>query len=60
MKDKKLPSMAGAGIAVDEKWRAEDDLRTLARAEEIKSDKKRYAAAKEMARAQMAACAKAC
>lgn len=52
--------MAGTGIAVDEKWRAEDDLRTLARAEEIKTDKKRYAAAKELARAQMAAVAKTC
>lgn len=60
MKAKKLQSMAGTGIAVDEKWRAEDDLRTLARAEEIKTDKKRYAAAKELARAQMAAVAKTC
>lgn len=29
----------------DTNWQAEEDLRTLARAEEIKKDKKRYAAA---------------
>lgn len=34
----------------EEKWRAEDDLRTLMRAEEIKADQKRLAAAQKMAK----------
>lgn len=34
----------------DRDWRAEDDMRTLARAEEIKADKKRFAAAQVSAR----------
>lgn len=34
-------------------WRAEDDARTLARAEEIKADKKRETAARSMAKKQL-------
>lgn len=34
-------------------WRAEDDARTLARAEEIKADKKREIAARSMAKKQL-------
>ena len=42
-------------ISADEaKWRAEDDLRTLARAEEVRRDPKRLAAAKKMAREKLA------
>jgi hypothetical protein len=38
----------------DAKWRAEDDMRTLARAEEVKADPKRLAAAKKMAKEKLA------
>lgn len=34
----------------DNSWQAEDDLRTLIRAEQIKADPKRYAAAKRKAK----------
>ena len=37
----------------DKKWQAEDDLRTVARAEEIKKDAKRMAAVKELAKEKM-------
>lgn len=48
-----------AAVAVDsypgeDKWRAEDDMRTLARAAEIHKDPKRLAAAKKMAREKLA------
>jgi len=36
-------------IISDKKWQAEDDMRTLARAKEIESDKTRHAAAKKQA-----------
>lgn len=36
------------------KWQAEDDVRTLIRAGEIKKDKKRLARALKMAKEQMA------
>ena len=42
------------GIEMDKEWMAEDDLRTLIRAEEIKKDAKRYAAAKAMAKKRKA------
>lgn len=35
-------------------WRAEDDMRTLARAEEVKNDPARYKAALAMAKEKMA------
>lgn len=38
----------------DKKWQTEEDLRTLARAEEIKKDKARFAACKAMARTKVA------
>lgn len=38
---------------MDKDFRAEDDMRTLARAEEIKSDKSRHEAAKKAAQEQM-------
>lgn len=37
----------------DKKWRAQDDLRALQRAEEIRKDKERMKAAKECAKEQM-------
>ncbi|MCO7556196.1 hypothetical protein [Metapseudomonas otitidis] len=36
-------------VAESDKWRIEDDLRTLLRAEEIKKDSKRMAAVRRMA-----------
>ena len=57
---KKNPSLAPASLGMDMQWRAEEDLRTLARAEEIRADKKRFAAAKEVAKAQIAAIGKNC
>lgn len=45
---------ASIGIYDDAKWRAEDDMRTLARAQEIKSDPKRLAAAKKCAEEKLA------
>ena len=35
----------GPPISEDKKWKIEEDARTLARAEEIRGDKKRHAAA---------------
>lgn len=40
---------------VNDKWRAEDDLRALQRAREIESDKGRMSAAKAVAKEQMSA-----
>lgn len=39
--------------SMERDWRAESDLSTLARAEEIKKDPKRYKAALAMAKAKM-------
>lgn len=39
--------------AEEKKWQIEDDLRTLTRAEEIKRDPKRLAAAKKMAKERL-------
>lgn len=38
------------GIAIDKEWQAEDDMRTLVRAEEIRKDPKRLKAAQAMAK----------
>lgn len=55
MATKKSTGLAVANMHPDEaKWRAEDDMRTLARAEEVKRDPKRLAAAKKMAREKLA------
>ena len=37
----------------DSKWRAEDDMRSLARAQEVMNDPKRLAAAKKMAKEKL-------
>jgi len=47
-------SMASAVPAIDKNWQAEDDLRTLVRACEIRKDGKRHAAAKALAKQQLA------
>ena len=39
--------------AVSDSWQAEDDMRTLARAEEIRRDPKRLAAAKTVAKQKL-------
>lgn len=44
--------------ASDKEWQAEDDLRTLLRAEEIREDSKRMAAVRKCAREQLADIAK--
>lgn len=41
--------------SIDNKWRIEDDLRTLTQAAEIRRDKKRFADAKAMAKDKLAA-----
>lgn len=43
-----------------DKWRAEDDLRALQRAEEIRADKSRMKAAKSCAKEQMKNLKKVC
>jgi hypothetical protein len=45
---------ASAMSAQESDWRAEDDMRTLVRAEEIKRDPKRLAAAKKKAKDALA------
>lgn len=54
MATKKASSPAAIGVYDDSKGRAEDDMRTLARAEEVRRDPKRLAAAKKMAREKLA------
>ena len=54
MATKKPATIASSMHPDDSKWRAEDDMRTLARAEEVRNDPKRLAAAKKMAREKLA------
>ena len=54
MATKKASTPAAIGSYDDSKWRAEDDMRTLARAEEVKADPKRLAAAKKIAKEKLA------
>lgn len=46
--------------ARERKWRAEDDIRTMKQAEEIRRDKERVRAMKEVARQQMKDLKKIC
>lgn len=55
---KKAAKMKPVAIKEDTKWQAEDDLRTLLRAEEIKADKKRMNNASKIAKQQMNSLAK--
>lgn len=41
---------SATAVSSDDKWQAEDDLRTLVRAEEIRKDSKRFKAATAMAK----------
>lgn len=52
--NKNAPSAAVSISDSEAKWRAEDDMRALARAEEVKRDPKRLAAAKKMAKEKLA------
>ena len=45
--------MTKAMNVMEKKWQAEEDARTLRRAEEIKSDAKRMTAAKQCAQKEM-------
>ncbi len=46
--------------AQEKKWRAEDDIRTMQRAEEIRKDKERMKAMKQMAKQQVKDLSKIC
>ena len=48
------PNISGPNKADEERWRAEDDMRTLAKAEEIRLDKPRHRRAIAMAKEQVA------
>jgi hypothetical protein len=54
----KQPKVTGPSRAEEMKWRAEDDLRTLQRAQEIQADKARMGMAKRMAAQQVKALSK--
>ena len=45
----KKNTIAGPSMTEQRRWQAEDDLRTLRRAEEIRADKSRVAMAQKMA-----------
>ena len=46
-------SKSSSLAAPDHYWRVESDLRTLTEAEEIKKDKRRFAAAQELAKKKL-------
>lgn len=48
------PTAVRVDIKENDKWKVEDDLRTLINADEIKKDKKRMEACKELAKEKMA------
>lgn len=54
------PSSSKDYKSEQDKWRAEDDLRALQRAEEIRADKARMKAAKSCAKEQMKNLKKVC
>lgn len=56
-----MPSkVTGVDKEREMKWRAEDDLRTIQRAEEVKSDKSRMNMVKTLAKEQTEALKKIC
>ena len=57
-KSNRAPAVQGPSPADERRWRAEEDLRVLRRAEEVKSDKSRLTAAKRMADEEMRALAR--
>ena len=52
------PRVSAAAAKEEKRWRAEDDLRTLRRAEEVRSDPSRVKMAKQMAAEEMRALAR--
>lgn len=54
-----MPSSKVKAIPSVDDWQVQEDLRTLARAREIKADPKRMAAVKKLAEKQMVAAAAA-
>ena len=46
--------MKAGQIKIDDKWRVEDDMRTLMHAKEIQRDPKRMAAVRKLAQDKMA------
>ena len=46
--------MKAGQIKIDDKWRVEDDMRTLIHAKEIQRDPKRMAAVRKLAQDKMA------
>ena len=50
----KANRVVGIAPSIDRDWQAEDDLRTLTRAEEIKADPKRMKAAQMLAKEKLA------
>lgn len=52
------PQIAGPSAAEQKRWQAEEDLRTLRRAEEVRADRSRVAAAKKMADKEIRALSK--
>ncbi|MDB5584890.1 MAG: hypothetical protein JWR80_10066 [Bradyrhizobium sp.] len=54
------PSISGPNAAQERRWRAEEDIRTLTRAAEIKADTARLNAAKALATKQVNDLKKAC
>ena len=52
---KDAPAMPTTQAVQEKKWRAEEDLRTLRRAEEVKSDPARMNYAKRIAQQEVAA-----
>lgn len=53
-KDAPAPSMSKAMLADDKRWKTEDAMRTLMRAEELKKDKKLMSDVQKMAKEQAA------
>lgn len=51
----KKNTIAGPSMTEQRRWQAEDDLRTLRRAEEIRADKSRVAMAQKMATQELKA-----
>ena len=43
-----MAKVKGPSVASDEKWEAEDDLRSLERAAEVRADSKRFSRAKRL------------
>lgn len=56
-KKSKANRVVGIMPATERKWQAEDDLRTLVRAAEIRKDPKRFKAAQAAAKEQLASIA---